>query len=71
MVSGAKVLKVIKETRLSGSCVTFRLRAPTFLPEETECACAVFSGNQLRDLHCRDVLNPPCWIHKETLVTGL
>ena len=43
MVSGTKVMKVIKETRPSGSSITFRPRAPLFLPEEPECACAVFS----------------------------
>ena len=43
MASGAKVMKEVKETRLSGSCVTFKFRIPLFLPEEPECACAVFS----------------------------
>ena len=42
IVSGAKVLRVINETRLSESYVTFRLRAPPFLPEEPRCTCAVF-----------------------------
>ena len=35
------------------------------------CACAVFFGTQSRDLHCRDVVYPPCWIHKGTSITGL
>ena len=33
----------MKETRLFGSCINFKPRAPPFLPEERKCAYAVFS----------------------------